>query len=260
MGLEFAQGFGTVGLRTLGEAGLNAIPALNQKVYGLPLMSFEYVRTATTEDVKAFRGGKLSIESSFENEVERTLTLKTEIPTWNLSGLARNQMERTLSGITVPVVKRVKVPASGIITDPLITANLPVVMAVETVGVWGQAGPIPNAAITRAAGTLTLTAPYIGAIVTYFYDREIATARAYGGPGAIQYLGQFEFIGELYKAGTSYDQSFIYLPLIERKNSNVNLIFSGSKVEYEMEFNAIVPPGWEEADLEVDGKSIVWTV
>lgn len=257
--MTLKRGLGNTALITTNLSGVATPGRLNQKLFPYPALDFEFTRKSSTEDAKAYRAGRQVSEEAIESATEYTLKLKTQISNWQMTGLARGQIERTLSAVTVPVIKRVRVGATGIISDPLITAGLPVLASIESYGSWGQAGAIPTADVVIAAGTITLPTSYSGATIMYMFDRQIASARAYGGAGVLKTLDEFQFIGEVYdntsdKAG----DSFIWLPQIKRKTKDVTISFTGKLVEYEIEFTPTIPAGWEEPDLEVDGHSIVW--
>lgn len=259
--MTLKRGLGNTALITTNLTGVATPARLNQRLFPYPALEFEFTRTSSTEDAKAYRAGRQVPEETIETGTEYSLKLKTQISNWQMTGLARGQIERTLSAVSVPVIKRVKVGGTGIITDALITSGLPVLAAIESYGPWGQAGAIPTADVVVAVGTITLPPSYAGATIMYMFDRVMATARAYGGAGTLKTLDEFQFLGEVYdntseKAG----DSFIWLPQIKRKNKDVTVSFSGGLVEYEIEFTPTIPAGWEEPDMEVEGHSIVWTV
>jgi len=258
--MTLKRGLGNTALITTNLSGPASPARLNQKLFPYPALEFEFTRTSSTEDAKAFRAGRQVVEETNETATEFSLKLKTQISNWQMTGLARGQFERVLSAITVPVIKRVKVGATGIITDALITAGLPVLASIESYGSWGQAGAIPTADVVVAVGTITLPVSYAGATIMYMYDRQMASVRAYGGGGVLSTMDEFQFIGEVFDNTSSAKagDSFIWIPQIARKNKDVTLSFSGGLVEYEIEFTPKIPAGWSEPDMEVDGHSIVW--
>jgi hypothetical protein len=252
------RGLANTALSTTNQPGTNTNSFLNQKLFPYPCMEFAYERKSKTEDAKAYRAGRHVIEETIESETEYSLKLKTQITNWAQTGLARGQIQRTLSSITVPVIKRAKINAAGEVLDSLITANLPVLASIESYGAWGQAGAIPVADITVTAGKLAFPSTLAGATITYMFDRTMATARAYGGAGTLSTMDEFQMIGYIKDNSGVGEDGFIWLPQMRRKTLDVDLKFTGKLIEFELEFTPVIPAGWEEPDLEVDGHSIVW--
>jgi hypothetical protein len=248
-GLDFA---------TTNKTGSNANPFLNQNVFPFPCLDFEYERKSKTEDAMAYRSGRHVIEETIETQTDYTVKVKTQITNWHLTGLTRGQIERTLSGITIPQTKRAKVNAAGKILDSMITANMPIIASIEAYGPWGQAGAIPTASIAVAAGEIQLPTTLANATVTYMFDRTMTTAKGYGGPGSLTLMDKFQCVAYVKDNSGGIQDSLIWIPQMYRKSLDVALKFTGKLIEYEMEFVPQIPAGWEEPDLEIDGQSIVW--
>jgi hypothetical protein len=258
--MTLKRGLADVGLVTTNQPGTNTTQFLNQTLFAYPCLDMEYTRKGTAEDAMAYRAGRHVIEETIESKTEYSIKLKTQITNWAMTGLARGQIQRTLSDITVPVVRRAKIPATGIVADTLITANLPVLATIESYGSWGQAGPIPVASVVAASGTLTFPTTLAGATITYMFDRTMATARAYGGAGTLKTMDEFQLIAYVKDNTGVGEDGFIWIPQMKRKTLDVTLQFTGKLVEYEIEFTPTIPAGWEEPDMEVDGHSIQWAV
>lgn len=112
--------------------------------------------------------------------------------------------------------------------------------------------------MTVGAGQVTFPTSYAGATVTFFFDRSIASAKGYGGPGSTSKIGEMQFIGELFdNTSTNAGDSFIWMPQVQLKNESAKLQFTGKTVEYEFDLLPTIPAGWEEPVLMIDGHSIL---
>lgn len=258
MTLTVGTGIGALGTTDL--AGLNANTVLNQKLFQIPMLEFDYERKAKVEYAKAYVAGKHTNIESLEAEVEYTLKIKTQISNWAMTGLSQGQFQKTFTTFTVPKVHKAKVNGAGVAIVPGVIAATLVIASLDAFGPWGQAGAIPQIDLTTGAGQVTFPTSYAGATVTFFFDRSIASAKGYGGPGASSRIGQMQFIGELYdNTSSKAGDSFIWIPQVALKNESAKLSFTGKTVEYEFDLLPTIPAGWDEPILLVDGHSILTT-
>lgn len=258
MTLQVGMGIGALGTTDL--AGLNANTVLNQKLFQTPILEFDYERKAKVEFAKAYVAGKHTNIESLEAEVEYSLKIKTQISNWAMTGLSQGQFQKTFTTFTVPKVHKAKVNGAGVAIVPGVIAATLVIASLDSFGPWGQAGAIPQIDLTPGAGQVAFPVSYAGATVTFFFDRSIASAKGYGGPGASSKIGQMQFIGELYNnTPTKAGDSFIWIPQVSLKNESAKLSFTGKTVEYEFDLLPTIPAGWDEPILIVDGTSILTT-
>lgn len=259
------KGLGDSYIRTTDLVG----GASAQKLYPYPVYEFSFDQKATTEDAEAYRGGIRQAEETVEVKVESILKLKTQISNWALLGLSLGQLERTITSFTLPSIKRTTVPIGGVITDLAVTvANADsVIVAIERFGPWGQVGPLTRTSTTTppvrtvkvdgAAGTLTFNASQIGAPIMYLSNRLIASANVYGGAGALAKVSELEFYGDLFDNSTAEaDGGKIWFPRIQR-NSRPTISFNGKLAELDMEYKCLVPTGFSEPYMLIDGHSIL---
>ena len=258
MTLSIGMGIGALGTTDL--TGTSANVFLNQKTIPVPIMDFEYERKAKIEYAKAYVAGKHTNIESLEAEVEYSLKIKTQISNWAMTGLSQGLFQKTFTAFTVPKVHKAKVNGLGVAIVPGVIAATLVIASLDAFGPWGQAGAIPQIDVTPGAGQVAFPVSYAGATVTFFFDRSIASAKGYGGPGASSKIGQMQFIGELYNnTPTKAGDSFIWIPQVSLKNESAKLSFTGKIVEYEFDLLPTIPAGWDEPILLVDGQSILTT-
>jgi hypothetical protein len=255
--MTLKKGLGYGALSTTDLSGTNPIAFLNQKLFDVPILDFEYERKAKIEYAKAYVAGKHTNIESLESEVEYTLKLKTQISNWAMTGLSQGQFQKTFTSFTVPKIHKAKVNGLGVAIVPDVIPATAVICSVSSFGAWGQAGAVPQADVTVGTGQVTFPTTYAGATVMFFFDRSIASAKGYGGPGATSKIGNMQFMGELYdNTSTNAGDSFIYIPELQLKNESAKLAFTGKAVEYEFDLLPIVPAGWEEPIMIIDGHSI----
>ncbi len=258
------KGLGDSYIRTTDLSG----GASAQKLYPYPVYEFSFDQKATTEEAEAYRAGIRQTEETVEVKVESILKLKTQISNWSMLGLSLGQLERTITSFAMPGIKRTTVPVGGVITDAAITAaNVDsVIVAIERFGPWGQVGPLTRTATASppirtvkadgTAGTLTFNAAQVGAPIMYIVDRTIASASVYGGAGVLPKVAELEFYGDLYdNSTTESDGGKIWFPRIQR-NSRPTISFNGKLAELEMEYKCLVPSGFSEPYMLIDGHSI----
>ena len=256
MTLQVGMGYGALSTTTM--TGTNANAFLNQKLIPVPILDFEYERKAKIEYAKAYVAGKHTNIESLESEVEYTLKLKTQISNWQMTGLSQGQFQKTFTTFSVPKIHKAKVGGTGVAIVPGVIAATPVIASLDAFGSWGQAGAVPQVDVTVGAGQVTFPTSYAGATVTFFFDRSIASAKGYGGPGSTSKIGEMQFIGELFdNTSTNAGDSFIWMPQVQLKNESAKLQFTGKTVEYEFDLLPTIPAGWEEPVLMIDGHSIL---
>lgn len=258
------KGLGDAAVRTTDLAG--GISA--QKLFPYPVYEFSFEQKATSEDAEAYRAGVRVAEETIETKVESILKLKTQISNWSMLGLSLGQLERTLTNFTLPTIKRTTVPAGGVVADAMITATSAdsVLAAIERYGAWGQTGPLTRTTLAAvpvrgvkvdgAAGTLTFNAAQVGAPIMYVVDRPVTAANVYGGPGTLAKIGELEFHGAIFdNSNAEADGGLILLPRIQR-NTRPTISFSGKLVELETEYKCLIPSGWNEPFMLVDGHTV----
>jgi hypothetical protein len=259
--MTILKGLGDCGIAT---TDLSGGPSA-QVLYPYPAYEFEFAQEVDSADAEAYRAGKRVTEETLENKVTSTLKLKTQIANWQLFGLGFGMLQRTITSLVMPKIKRTTVPAGGVISDAaIVTGNLSSVLAsIERYGSWGQTGPLARASsaptagqVQVAAGTLTFHASAVGAPIMYLYDETIASVKAYGGSGTLSTYGELQFVGEVYDNTSNPDLGGrIWFPRCSRK-TRPSLTYSGDIPELEIELSVLSPTGWPEPFLMIDGHSI----
>jgi hypothetical protein len=256
-------------LRGLGDCGvattdLSGGPSA-QVLYPYPAFEFEFGQEVESEDAEAYRGGKLTTEETLETKVTSTLKLITKIANWQLFGLGFGQLQRTLTSLVMPKLKRTTVPSGGVVSDAaLVSGNIgSVIVAIERYGSWGQAGPFARASsaptagqVQVATGSMTFHTSAVGAPIMYLYDETIASVKAYGGAGTLASYGELQFVGEVYDNTANPEQGGrIWFPRCSRK-TRPTLGYAGEAPQLEIELSVLNPTGWPEPFLMIDGHSI----
>lgn len=243
-------GPGDVGFRTTRISG----GASNQLAFPYGLFSASLAQEVSPTNAEVYRGGRRVPDTILQSSVVTTLTVSTQLNNWSTLGLGLNQIQRTESSITIPVVKRGRVASSSpfVITDAQIIAGnvASVVAAVEDPGAWGQPGPLTRVGAAPASareyqpasGTITFHSSLAGADVTYFLNRSITTASTYGGQGSVTAIGEMEFVGEVFDSANVLT-AWIHIPAIT-VSSTPSFEFSGDAIETEITFNCNTPAGW----------------
>jgi hypothetical protein len=259
------QGLGDCGLRTTDiTGGPNA-----QKLVPFPVFSFDLAQDSTVEEALAYRAGRHQVEDSFEGLVNTTLTLSTEINNWQILGLSRGLLQRTLTDFVLPVVKRGVVPSAApyeiVDTELTATAAAKTLVAIESYGPWGQANSLSRVTTVPTTGQvqvdatatkLVFHASQAGAPIMYVIDRTFASGSVYGGAGTLPKINEVEFFGQIYdNSSEAEDGGLIWVPRMKRA-SRPNLTFDGGKPTIEVQYKCLSVAGWEEPFQIVDGHSV----
>lgn len=257
--MSLSEGFGVCTISTIDLSGVSANSMLNQKMYGSVLSEFAYEKKNKIDYAKGFVNGKIQRVEAYSGEVEYSLKVKTEISNWHQTGLSIGQLEKTFTNLQCPRNHRAKVNAAGVATVPGIVAATPVIASIDNYGPWGQAGAIPIADMTIGTNMVTFPTSYAGATITFLYDQTLAVAKGYGGPGAAASLGKMQFFGKLFdNTGTAKaGEGFMWMPEIQYQTESSKMEFKGGLVTYEIDFLPLVPAGWSDPYLRVDGNSIL---
>ena len=249
------SGLGDIYVKTTGLAG----GAIAQKMIPLYLFQFEFTQEAESKEAQGFVGGKLVTKSTAEASVSSTVKLTTQFTDWLQLGMVLDQFPRVLTSEKLVVLKTVTVPSAPPyeIVDTAITVanNSDIFATIAGAGVWGQPKPLPRAAtpatpavgqvgVDTTATKLIFNAAQAGAPITYTVPTILASVEAYGGSGILSKIGSLEFNGLIYSPEAS--QGFpISFPLLQRK-TRPTMTISNDVPEFEIEFGAIPPVGWDE--------------
>jgi hypothetical protein len=257
--MSLREGFGVCSISTIDLTGVSANSVLNQKMYGSVLSEFNYEKKNKIDYAKGFVNGKIQRVEPYFGEITYSLKVKTEISNWHQTGLSIGQLEKTFTNLTTPRNYRSKVNAAGVATVPGIVAGTAVIASIDNYGPWGQTGAIPIADMTTGPNTVTLPVRYAGATITLLYDQTLAIATGYGGPGAAASLGKMQFFGKLFdNTGTAKSgESLLWMPEIQYQTESSKMEFKGGLITYEVDFLPLVPAGWSDPYLLVDGNSIL---
>ncbi|MEX0271397.1 hypothetical protein AB3R30_19840 [Leptolyngbyaceae cyanobacterium UHCC 1019] len=249
------SGLGDIYIKTTGLAG----GATAQKMIPLFLFQFEFSQEAESKEAQGFVGGRLVTKSTAEASVSSTVKLTTQFTDWQQLGLVLDQFPRVLTNEKLVVLKTATVPsvAPYEIVDAAITvANTNDIFAnIAGAGVWGQPKPLPRAATPATPATgqvgvdttgtkLVFNVAQAGAPVTYTVPVTLTSVEAYGGSGTLSKIGNLEFNGIIYSPEASQGIP-ISFPLLQRK-TRPTMTISNDVPEFEIEFGAIPPVGWDE--------------
>jgi hypothetical protein len=239
-----------------------AVGTTNPLFFPYPVYSFKFTPEETYQDLSAYRGGSRGVEETYSSEFKDKLTLVTQISNWNLFGLSRDQVKKTFTSFKMPEIKRIVVPATGIINDAGVTAtNLTTFSAaVEGRGAWGNAGnlAVVTAApvgrqVQAAAGTITVPTALAGATITYSFDKTYTSGEGFGGPGTgAAGLGEMEFHGKIVDTTSGINGYHIWFPKLKRTSPKSEISFDGTAMTISIEYSAYRPGGWDDCYQAID--------
>lgn len=221
------------------------------------LSAFTYEESGDDEYAQQQINGRNSNVQSVGAVLERTLTITTQLFSFESLGLTLNAEKKQFTNVTRPVYREIEVPAGGgaVPAPGLVAGNLATAAICYNGGPNGQQGPMikvssaPTTAgsVQVAASTLTFAAADAGCVVGYFYDQIVTSMTGYGGAGTKTSLGQMEFYGALYSQSAGAVTASIWLPQVERESA-FTVEFGGDGVpEIATTYNVSIPTGWADA-------------
>lgn len=181
-------------------------------------VGFNITPDVQSKEAKGWVGGQLQTLASAISSSSYTLTLDMEYVDWNTLSWAFDEVPQTATNAVIPYTKAAIANASGVVTDPDITAATRVYAYVSSRGPWGEAGPILAATVIESAGSFSVGAGYANAPITYHFDRTVAEVDTIGLLPNGQQFGKLSFSGLGY--GPAFPKGImISVPEITRKSS-----------------------------------------
>jgi hypothetical protein len=206
-------------------------------------VEFSLSSDTTSKEALAWVNGNLQTVASGIDKTSYTLTISSDYVDWPTLGWAFDEVPSISANKLVPVTKAAVADGSGVITDANVTASDEVFCFVGSRGTWGEPHAIAAADVTVGAGTITLSATYINAPISYSYDRSYASIETIGVESNVTKYGKLSFSGLLY--GPSFpDGVVIVIPDISRKSDPE--LATGDVPRFTVEYSANVPTGFNK--------------
>jgi hypothetical protein len=236
-------------------------------LYPAPIYTFAFSTASDVKRPEVYRNGIRVKEGSFSSDLEFTLTLATQITTFEQMAFSLNSKPKTFTDQAFPWCKRYQIPATAPYTIAIPELAAPyldtVLVSLDFQSSAGHAGPLsPSAAppddreFTATAGLLTFNAAQAGGVITVVFLQMLGSVRGLGGPGNKEGLGQLEFVGNLFDTSTqSLDGGRIWFKSLTI-NPEPKLEFSGDILTLETSLSASVPAGWSDPWFILDGHTI----
>lgn len=251
---EIAKGLGDAGFQLDVDGGRRAMP--------LPIFAFTLSETTTTENLLAYKAGRHQTKAVNETATETSLTLSTEVPTFQSIGSARGEVFRDLTGSTSFLrTGYFSIPANGQVAVPgLLAASIATTaVTIEEGGGLPQnvvaTSPADNTEVQIADGQLTFDVSRESetAFVTWFAAP--TSGRIIGGPGTPNTISSFSFAGEVWDNSATGSDGYIWIPnasLTEKPD----ISFGGDKFVIEMTLQVLSYSDWSVP--WVMGRDMVW--
>lgn len=248
---EIAQGFSSANcLRTKG---------VTPRVIPTNLLTFGYAESGSDTFIKKQVQGKQADQQSIGAVLERRLTIVTEFTNFEMYGVMLNAEEKTFANMTQPEYSEYVVPAGGgnIPIAAITATNIASVSVCYNGNIVGKRGPFSKVTVAPtatgtcqvAAGGITFSAADAGLTVGVVLDRTYVSAKGYGGAGTSNALGEMEFFGQIYMAGTRKPGGWIWFPQIERLSEVTVELNGDGAAQISQVFNCTIPEalGWDRA-------------
>ncbi len=253
---EIVRGLGDFGAQITADGVLSALP--------LPAFSFVAAIEASTETAQAYKAGRRQDKKVIDTGSTYTLTLTTQVPTWQTLAAARGQKERAIDANTdVMRTKFFTIAADGTVPVPgLLAANIATTaVAIEEDG--GQdmtnvaAAPAGPTEVQVSDNQLTFDVSKAGdtAFVTWFVQP--TGGQIVGGPGTLNKISQFNFAGEIYDSTAGGGNGIFGAPNCEL-SAQPNISFEGGLFTLEMVYTMLSFSNWDEPYLI--GRNMVFPV
>lgn len=228
-----------------------------------PVFSFTLSESRETENLLSYQAGRHQTKFVNSTTSEYTVTMSTQVPTFQQLGLARSEDFRTIPGSTTLMrSKYFTIPSATyqISVPGLLAANAATTaVTIEEGGgikqTVGSGAPTDNTEVQIADGTLTFDSSREGdtAFVTWFASP--TGGDIIGGPGTRSTFSEFYIAGEVYDSSSGGGGGYFAAPR-GQITTPPDIAFTGDAVTVEVVFELLSVTGWEEPFLI--GKNLVW--
>jgi hypothetical protein len=246
-------------IRGLSSANCLKTKGTTPRVIPTNALTFSYAESGTDTFIKKQVQGKQQDQQSLGAVLERRLTIVTEFTNFEMYGVMLNAEEKQFANITQPEYSEYVVPAGGgnIPIAAITATNIASVSVCYNGNIVGKRGAFSKVTVAPttagtcqvAAGGITFSAADAGLTVGVIVDIAYATAKGYGGAGTAATLGEMEFIGQTFMAGTNKPGGWIYFPQIERLSEVTVELTGDGAAQISQVFNCTIPEalGWDRA-------------
>lgn len=254
---EIARGLGDAGFQLTSGAALKAMP--------MPIFEFTLSEERETENLVSYQSGKHQNKFLLDTTSSYTLTISTQVPTWQTIGAARGELYRDLPGSTSCLRTLYKeIPSGGVVSVPgLLAANI----ATTAVTIEEGGGielsvvntvPADATEVQIEDGQLTFDGSREGetAFIAYFVTP--TSGRILGGPtGASprQTISKYNFAGEVWDSSSNGSNGYIWIPNAQL-STPPDVSFTGDAVTVELGLEVLSQTGWAEPYMI--GYDMVW--
>lgn len=248
--------------RGLGDAGFQMTDTDGQKAMPLPIFEFTFSEERETEELQAYKAGKHQTKKTLNTSSTYTLTISTQVPTWQTFGAARGETFRSIPGSTSCLrADYFTIPANGVVTVPgLLAANIATTaVTIEEGGGITQTlvtiAPADATEVQIADGQLTFDTSRATetAFVTWFATP--TSGQIIGGPGTRKTISKFNFAGELWDDSNNGSNGYIWIPNCEL-TTPPDVSFTGDAATVELGLNVLTYSTWDEPYMI--GYDMVW--
>ena len=230
------SGVGSLCLRTLDYDA-------NNFIFPGKFVEFNISSDTTSKEALAWVGKTKQVVSSAIDTESYTLTISSDYMDWATLGWGFNEVPSVSTNKVVPITKAAVTDGSGIINDAGITGTEDVFCFVSSRGAWGEAHAIAPGDVTVGAGTITLSATYINAPVTYHYDKSYASIETIGVESTITEYGKLAFSGVGF--GPEFPEGIIIVVPELTRNTTPSLA-TDDVPRLTVEYSANVPSGFNK--------------
>ncbi len=230
------SGVGSLCLKTLDYDASNFI-------FPGKFVEFNISADVTSKEALAWVGQTKQVVSSAIDTESYTLTISSDYVDWATLGWAFDEVPSVSTNKVVPITKAAVANGSGVINDAGLTGSEDVFCFVSSRGAWGEAHAIAPGDVTVGAGTITLSATYNNAPITYHYDKSYASIETIGVETSVTQYGKLAFSGVGF--GPEFpDGIIIVVPEITR-NTTPSLA-TDDVPRLTVEYSANVPSGFNK--------------
>jgi hypothetical protein len=246
MGLLYGSGYLAFGI-------INSLGTVTRTIFP-QLLDFMIESGSREVTASGMRQGVEIITGSANNQENYKAKIGMEDVGWTELQLGLGRGSSASTNIVVKEVKEVKIPTSGIITDPdILTVVSPAFSAEVTASIVSEdkylveipsgAPTVDQVEVDRAANTLTVHSSYAGKVLTYTVTTQVATADTIGLEANPDRLNSISFTGICYGNG-GREHSRISIPEMARISApSISLGATATKLE--IEYRLISQPGAE---------------